>query len=167
MGKFYTDDERAQALAFLDACRGNVLEASRRSGVPEKTLAYWRDGGATNRQTAKLRGIKKDDMAALLEQFVKAALPVAIEKVDEAPAGQLLMSVGIAVDKILLLAEYEEYKNDGKQPESRSLPQEARSEEEEAGAAEPERTIKIVYYDDTTSTAARSAEEDQGRSQAI
>lgn len=40
----YSDDDRNVALAFYDAT-GSVAKASRKSGIPEKVIRYWIDGG--------------------------------------------------------------------------------------------------------------------------
>jgi hypothetical protein len=41
----YTDDDRAVALSFVDACGGDVKKAARRANVPENVLRYWLKGG--------------------------------------------------------------------------------------------------------------------------
>ena len=103
MGKFYSDEERSVALAALDAHRGHLENTSKYLGIPESTLVYWRDGGAVNRQTAKLRAKKKEELSSRIEALAHNLIDVLPGKVDEMSGKDIAVSLGIAVDKMLIL----------------------------------------------------------------
>jgi transposase-like protein len=87
----YTESQKAEALAFLVANGNNVKGTARQCGIPERTLAFWRDEdprmkaqdetqkaedaeklGANAKRlpgltVAELRALKKDDLASAYE----------------------------------------------------------------------------------------------------
>src|SRR5262252_6413810 len=98
----YSDQERAAALATLDANSGDVRRTARQVGVPEKTLAEWRDG-RHHPDVANLRGEKKAGLADRFEDVVHKILDVVPGKIADAGLAQLMTAAGIGVDKMLLL----------------------------------------------------------------
>ena len=99
----YSEDDRAVALAALDAHEGNVLKAAAFCKIPRKTLEYWRDGGAVNKPVAELRQIKKGELADRLEALAQLLVDAAPSKIAEASLQMVATSLGIAVDKMQLL----------------------------------------------------------------
>jgi hypothetical protein len=99
----YSDAEKGEALATLDANKGNVRLTARICRVPEKTLADWRDGKGTPNAVADLRDVKKSDLADRFEEIVHQLLGAMPGKIEEATLLQCATTVGIAVDKMILL----------------------------------------------------------------
>jgi hypothetical protein len=100
----YSDDERAAALAALDAHEGDVAKTARAVGVPRKTLEEWAKG-RHHPDVADLRQEKKTELADQLERLAYTLAAAAYGKIDPASLQQVLTSLGIAVDKMRLLRE--------------------------------------------------------------
>lgn len=99
----YSDKEKAEALAAFDSCK-RVTQVAAETGIPRKTLTEWIHGRHSD-DVAELRPEKRENLADMLETYIRKALPVAIEKVDDANPAHLMTSVGIAIDKMRLLRE--------------------------------------------------------------
>lgn len=99
----YTEEERAVALAALDAHEGNVLKAAAFCKIPRKTLENWRDGGAVNEAVAELRHIKKGELADRLEALAHLLVDAMPEKLAEATLKDAAVALGVSVDKMQLL----------------------------------------------------------------
>lgn len=69
----YSDEERAAALAELEANGGNVTWTARELGVPESTLRRWRDD-PNMAAPAELRAQKKESLADMWEKVARQAL---------------------------------------------------------------------------------------------
>lgn len=108
----YSDKQIAEACAIFKSCNGNVLEASREAGVPRKTLERWVKG-TSNRvvgeevaeEMATLRHMAGVSIADRLEDLIGKILDVAPGKLGEAPFGQSMTGLSIAVDKMRLLRD--------------------------------------------------------------
>jgi len=94
----YSDAEKAAALTVLDFCKGNQLEASKRLGIPRKTLALWASGRIPD-GVAETRQEKKVDLANLLETVIVASL----EQKRGNPSCISGIETAAFVDKLLLL----------------------------------------------------------------
>lgn len=108
----YSDKQIAEACAIFKSCNGNMLEASREAGVPRKTLESWVKGKAKRvtdapvaEEMAQLRHIAGVSIADRLEDLIGKILDVAPGKLGEAPFGQSMTGLSIAVDKMRLLRE--------------------------------------------------------------
>src|SRR5262245_55450593 len=99
----YSDEERAAALACLDACGGNVAEASRRSGVPRITLHDWARGRTSAAAASVVRQDKKEELADVFERLARKLTGVADRESDTLNAKDATIAAGVAVDKMLLL----------------------------------------------------------------
>ena len=104
MGKrTYSDNEKATALAVLDANRGNLSRTQRETSVPRSTLREWRNGRHHDEVT-DIRQEKKIELAALIEEKVLDMLGgVTEEKIERTGVKDLMTGVGIGTDKILAL----------------------------------------------------------------
>lgn len=98
----YSDNDRATALAALDACAGNASEAARVTGVPRKTLEEW-DAGRVADGVAELRQEKKAELSELFEDIARDILQAAPKKIDDASLKDAMVAAGVAVDKMQLL----------------------------------------------------------------
>lgn len=100
----WSDRDRAEALAALDANGGNVSRTAQALGVPRKTLAEWRDG-RTNPEVAELRQEKKAGLADRLETIAHKLADSLPDKINQAELKDAATSLGIIVDKMRLLRE--------------------------------------------------------------
>lgn len=99
----YSDAEKAESLAALDANGGNVSKTARDLGLPRKTLAQWAADRHIHQDVAELRQEKKIDLAARLEQIARQLAEAMPEKMATANLQQVATSMGIAIDKMQLL----------------------------------------------------------------
>lgn len=107
MGKKYSADEKATALATLQANGGNVKVTASLLGIPRKTLESWSKGGGM-KNTPIPEGMVEEKSNLLAGELDKvAALLVGEltnpEKVAKASLKDVAISLGIAVDKRNLL----------------------------------------------------------------
>ena len=98
----YSDVERAEALALLDANGGALRETARATGVPVATLQGWRDGAGVPSQCTELRTEKRTELADRFEALVHLVLDKLPSKLDAATAAQLATVFGVAYDKMRL-----------------------------------------------------------------
>jgi hypothetical protein len=100
----YSDEQKAEALAGLDANAGNVARTARQLGLPRKTLDQWAKGRA-HPGVAKLRHQKKEELADHLEALAGRLLDAMPGKIAGASLIHLAVAVGILIDKMILLRE--------------------------------------------------------------
>lgn len=103
MRRAYSDADKATVLALLDLNGGNVARTARTVRIPRKTLADWSKGRKINGHVAELRHQKKKELAELLEEFAFQLLEAVPEKIPDASLLDAMRSLGIAIDKVLLL----------------------------------------------------------------
>lgn len=99
----YTEEEKAAALAALDANGGNLLRTARELNIPESTLRQWRNGEGINQSVSKLREQKSAELAAKMGEIIGQILDVLPGKLEKASARDLAVSLGILIDKKQLL----------------------------------------------------------------
>lgn len=102
MRRGYSDQQRAEALAALDANEGNLSETARDTGIPRQTLQEWQRGRVPE-GVPELRQEKKQSLADRLEALAHTLIDVMPEKAADASLQQVATSFGIAVDKMRLL----------------------------------------------------------------
>lgn len=95
----YSDEDRATALAALEANGGNVIRTARETGIPRGTLRSWAAGGSP--PPAKVRREKKADLIELLEERLRQILGITVR--DNADLQSLAIFAGVLFDKYLLL----------------------------------------------------------------
>lgn len=170
----YSEQEKAEALAFVDACRGNYQEASKKTGIPWTTLRAWHQGIGVNEVTSENSLHKKRDLAT---EFRKKAWTlfdaIDSDRINQANITQLTIAIGTLIDKAVLLEDVKieraiiaaEQKKENARTQENGTGDSGKQEE----TAEQLRGKVIVqYYDDDTSTAfAQSAEADTEGSQAV
>lgn len=100
--RHYSDEERAAALAILDARGGRLAEAAKAARVPRQTLQRWIES-IDRAAPPQLRLDKRAELAALFEAEAKAALVAASDCRDDARYRELMTGAGIATDKWQLL----------------------------------------------------------------
>ena len=100
----YSDAERAEALAALDANGGDVSKTARQLGIPRVTLLGWASG-RVHPSVSELRQSKKEGLADRLEAVAHQLLDLFPDKAKDANLQQVATSFGIAIDKMRLLRE--------------------------------------------------------------
>lgn len=99
----YTDEQKAIALAVLAVFDNNYKKTSRETGIPPRTLKHWSSNGVRS-QSAELLPIKKQQIQSLLMEHVITMLGVMDKKkYRDASITQLYTSIGIALDKVMVL----------------------------------------------------------------
>lgn len=102
--KRYSVEERAQALAVLQANGGNLKRTERDTGIPRKTLAGWRDGNNKDHAAVvEQLPAKCEDLASKLDEIAHKIVFVIPEKIEEAKLKDLTYSLGVIIDKRNLL----------------------------------------------------------------
>jgi len=100
----YSERERAEALAALDAFGGNVLATARALDMPARTLEEWSKGRGVHADVAELRVQKRVGLAAQLEtlayRIVEAVTP---EDIQKASLRDKMVACGIIIEKVQLL----------------------------------------------------------------
>jgi transposase-like protein len=100
----YSDEEKALVLVALDFNGGNLHRTARELTIPRKTLAAWAEGRNQHPEVAKKRQLHGDDLADRFEEMIRAALEaITPEKMQKARLIELSRSLGVFVDKMLLL----------------------------------------------------------------
>jgi hypothetical protein len=105
--RYYTEDDKATALAYLEANRGNVRVTAKQVGIPFQTLQYWAKGGAIRPNMTELSVIKKESLRERWESLAYQALEAAKNLSEEASYKDLVMAAAIATDKSQALADRE------------------------------------------------------------
>jgi hypothetical protein len=115
MKRRYSDDERASALAALDANGGDFSATARSTGVPRTTLIEWANGRA-HPAVSQIRQGKRGDLADELEGVAWKLVRAMPGKIDKAGLQQVAVSLGISVEKMRLLRELPTNINRGEFP---------------------------------------------------
>lgn len=97
----YTDEQRAEALAALEANGGNLSATHRVTGYPISTIKRWRD--EPDPRLADLGNRKKADLSDKLEEIAYALADAIPGKIDAASLQTIAVSLGITIDKLRLL----------------------------------------------------------------
>lgn len=99
----YSDNDKAIALAALDANEGNVLRTAKQLGIPHKTLDEWAKGRNQVPQVADLHKEKRKDLGDRLEDLAHSLVDILPDKIPEASLRDLAGALIVAVDKMQLL----------------------------------------------------------------
>ena len=101
----YTSDDKAAALAALEANDGNLRRTARETGIGDATLRRWRAETDARKDAAVDARMPqaRATLADRLRHFVDTALGVAPDKLHDANLRDVMTGVGIAIDKLQLL----------------------------------------------------------------
>jgi len=99
----YSDSEKAEALALLDANERNISKTSRQCGIPAKTLENWAKGRGAHPEVAKMGEVKKRELADKLEELAHQIIDAAPDKIEKAGLKDAMIAAGTAIDKMQLL----------------------------------------------------------------
>lgn len=100
--RHYSDNDKATALAALDANGGNLKRTARETNVPVSTLQRW-TAGSKNAAIPDLRTQKRAELSTLFEDEIYAIFEALPAKRHEASYQQLATAAGIYTDKMRLL----------------------------------------------------------------
>lgn len=98
----FSDNDKAAALAALDANGGNVLKTAKQINVPRSTLQEWANG-RVNHDVPELRQQAKKALAERLEEIAHQLIDAVPDKIADASLQQVATALGIVVDKKQLL----------------------------------------------------------------
>jgi hypothetical protein len=98
----FSDNDKAAALAALDANGGNVYRTAKELNVPRSTLQEWANGRVSH-DVPELRQQKRQDLHELFLEELYAIAGLLAEKRHEATYSQLATAAGIFTDKLQLL----------------------------------------------------------------
>ena len=99
----YRARQKADALAYLAANRGNVKRAAREANIPRKTLEGWARGRGVGPEVLSMLDESKRELADKLMREAHGALDEAAGKRGGASYRDLLAGAGISIDKSMLL----------------------------------------------------------------
>jgi hypothetical protein len=95
----YGDGQKAEVLAILASNGGRLRQTARQTGVAESTLRLWASDGRVTSCAQK----KSEDLADRMEALTHAIVDMMPEKLQAANLRDLAVTLGIIVDKMLLL----------------------------------------------------------------
>jgi transposase-like protein len=101
----YSDEDKAAALAALDANGGNLSRTAKEFDIPKTTLIEWRDGRNQHPVVSDLRTVKKQSLAELFEEAARAYIARALDTdaVSDTRGKDAIIAAATALDKLQLL----------------------------------------------------------------
>jgi transposase-like protein len=99
----YSDSEKAEYLAALDANGGNLRHTARQTGIALATLQGWAQGRGVSSDCSDLRTQKKEALSDRLEVIAHSLVDAIPSAISGANLQQITTSLAIAIDKMLLL----------------------------------------------------------------
>lgn len=101
----FSDNDKAAALAALDANGGNVYKTAKELGVSYSTLHSWSNGVGVNSDVSAVRDEKKIELADKLEAVANRYADHLLEDATVLKTGakDAAITVGTAIDKMRLL----------------------------------------------------------------
>jgi len=99
----YSDEDKAVALAALEANGGNKQRTAKDLCIPKSTLTEWANGSGAKNAETELRHQKKADLANELEAIAHQLAGAMGDKIANANLQQTATSLGITIDKMQLL----------------------------------------------------------------
>lgn len=99
----YSDNDKATALAALDANGGNVAKTAKELNMPRITLKEWADG-RVHPDVSEIRHEKQLELSELIENELRLIFTEMGTKRASATYANLATAAGIFVDKKQLLA---------------------------------------------------------------
>lgn len=103
----YTEDDKATALATLQANNGNILRTANELGIPQSTLRKWRAGEGINRAVAPKCEHKKEELGDLFERVSRLYLDHAIADTTlrKVKGKDAVVAAAVAAEKMRLCRE--------------------------------------------------------------
>ncbi len=110
----YTIEEKASAIALLEANGGNLSKTAKQLGIPRTSLIAWRDGEGVGASVEEIRQSQKREFTELvvkkereildiLREEIYAAAETLPHKRHEADYADVVRAIAIFIDKMQLL----------------------------------------------------------------
>jgi hypothetical protein len=104
----YSDNDKALALATLDANGGDVSKTAKQLKIPRQTLQEWAHNRNINKDVPDLRQVKKKELAEKLDEVAHALADNLLIRAGSelsifVPMKDMATSLGIVIDKKQLL----------------------------------------------------------------
>jgi transposase-like protein len=99
----YSDNDKASALAALDANKGNVNRTAQQLDIPRKTLEMWAANRHLSADVANIRQEKKASLAEKFEELAEKLVDDLIARVGQGKFVEEATAAAIAIDKMQLL----------------------------------------------------------------
>lgn len=104
----YSDNDKAIALATLDANEGNVNRTAKQLKMAESTLRSWLSTRKPHMEVARLCEVKKQELSEKLEKVAHALTDNILIRAESdfsvlIPLKDFAVTLGIAIDKMQLL----------------------------------------------------------------
>lgn len=104
----YSDNDKAVALATLDANQGDVSKTAKVLKIPASTLADWSQNRGVCPEVTEIREVKKQELAEKLEAVAHALTDNILLRAESdfsilTPLKDFAVSLGIAIDKMQVL----------------------------------------------------------------
>lgn len=102
----YSDEQKAVALAALEANGGNIDRTAKFCKIDRRTIRRWASGENINEDVSRNAHEKKEALADRLEALAHRLVDsIDEDKIGDASLQMVATSLGIAVDKMRLLRE--------------------------------------------------------------
>lgn len=100
----YSDNDKATALAVLDANGGNVSKTARETKIPPSTITEWRDG-RIHEDVTEIREVKRSELSDLFEAIAYKYLTRASDDtaIKSTTGKDAIIAAATATDKMRLL----------------------------------------------------------------
>ncbi len=98
----YSDNDKATALAALDANGGNVLKTATQLRIPRKTLEEWNNGRVVD-DVAELRHENRRELKEVLRDLAYTLAEALSDNLEDAPTNHKAVALGIVIEKMQLL----------------------------------------------------------------
>lgn len=104
----YSDNDKAIALATLDANEGNIRQTAKVLKLPESTLTDWSNNRGVCAEVTEIREEKRAELAEKLETVAHALTDNILLRAQSdfsllTPLKDFAVSLGIAIDKMQVL----------------------------------------------------------------
>jgi len=104
----YSDNDKAIALATLDANEGDLKKSARNLQIPLSTLTDWANDRGVNKDVTDIRALKKRELADKLEEVAHALTDNILIRAQSdfsvlIPLKDFAVTLGIAIDKMQVL----------------------------------------------------------------
>src|SRR5215472_2357339 len=103
--RWYTDEDKAAALVYLQSRGGVINRAARELGIPVMTLSSWAAGNFIVPNVARQFRVVKARLSAKLENVAHQVLDELPDKIEEASLVDLGATLGLIIDRMKLMRE--------------------------------------------------------------
>jgi len=103
--RWYTDEDKAAALAYLQSRGGVINRAAKELGIPVMTLGSWAAGKFIGPNVARQFRVAREALSAKFESVAHQMLDELPDKIEAASLRDLGTTLAVVIDKMKLLRE--------------------------------------------------------------